>query len=244
MNFQSNVQQNCLTLHIKGHTPVRIGALSAVKNISWIILIALWVVTRFTQCCGSVTFWYGSGSAQWLTRWQKKIFFVIFCLLLFEGTFTSVFIDKKSTTSHKVEEIKNFLTFFACSWKDPDPDPYKISGSRRTNNIRIRIHNSLEPLVFFICMLSGQEERIGIRNVKGTNNHFFPRTKLRCPGSSSQTMGFSWLQDTSCHFTPGNKPRIRKSIIHWLINYIDSKAKCHPKNWPVKGLGSRVNQSL
>ena len=31
---------------------------------------------------------------------------------------------------------------------------------------------------------------------------FYPRTKLRCPGSSSQMIGFSWLQDTSCHLIP------------------------------------------
>jgi hypothetical protein len=44
-------------------------------------------------------------------------------LITFEGTFTSVFIDKKSKRSHKIVEIKDFLTFF-FRWKDPDP--YKI----------------------------------------------------------------------------------------------------------------------
>jgi hypothetical protein len=36
-----------------------------------------------------------------------------FCLLLFEGTFTSFFKDKKSKRSHKAVGIKVFLTIFA-----------------------------------------------------------------------------------------------------------------------------------
>ncbi len=63
-----------------------------------------------------------------------------FCLFVFEGyIFTSVFTfrDKKSKRSHKKVEIKVFLTFFACWWKDPgpykimtDPDP----GGPKTNS--------------------------------------------------------------------------------------------------------------
>ncbi len=62
----------------------------------------------------------------WLTRCQLKRSSSsnFFCLLLFEGTFTSVIIDKKSRRGHEKVEIKVFLTFFACLWKDPDP--YKI----------------------------------------------------------------------------------------------------------------------
>ncbi len=46
--------------------------------------------------------------------------------LLFEGTFTQVFIDKKPKRSHKIVEIK-VSYFFSCLWKnqDPDPGPYK-----------------------------------------------------------------------------------------------------------------------
>jgi hypothetical protein len=44
----------------------------------------------------------------------------------FESTFSSVFLDKKSKRSHKIEEIKVFLIFFTCRWKDLDPDSYKI----------------------------------------------------------------------------------------------------------------------
>jgi hypothetical protein len=36
-----------------------------------------------------------------------------FCLLLFEGIFTSFFKDKKSKSSHKAVRIKVFLTIFA-----------------------------------------------------------------------------------------------------------------------------------
>jgi hypothetical protein len=42
---------------------------------------------------------------------KKLIFFKqFFCVLLFEGTFTSIFKDKKSKRSHKTVEIKVFLT--------------------------------------------------------------------------------------------------------------------------------------
>jgi len=46
---------------------------------------------------------------------NKKLIFLIqfFCLLLFEGTFTSFFKDKKSKRSHKTVGIKVFLTMFA-----------------------------------------------------------------------------------------------------------------------------------
>jgi hypothetical protein len=40
---------------------------------------------------------------------QKKFF----CILLFEGTFSSFFKDKKSKRSHKTVDIKVFLTIFA-----------------------------------------------------------------------------------------------------------------------------------
>ncbi len=55
------------------------------------------------QCSGSMTFWCGSGSS---------VNFKFFCLLLFEGTFTSFFKDKKSKRSHKTVGIKVFLNIF------------------------------------------------------------------------------------------------------------------------------------
>jgi hypothetical protein len=43
---------------------------------------------------------------------KLKIFFLLIRVpVLFKGTFTSVFIDKKSKESHKIVEIKVFLTF-------------------------------------------------------------------------------------------------------------------------------------
>ena len=44
---------------------------------------------------------------------KKQILKKSFCILLFEGTFTSIFEDKKSKRSHKTVEIKVFLTIFA-----------------------------------------------------------------------------------------------------------------------------------
>jgi hypothetical protein len=45
---------------------------------------------------------------------KKLIFFIkFFCLLLFEGAFTSFFKDKKSKRSHRSVRIKVFLTVFA-----------------------------------------------------------------------------------------------------------------------------------
>jgi hypothetical protein len=44
---------------------------------------------------------------------KKLIIFLIFCLLLFEGTFKSFFKDKKSKRNHKTVGIKVFSTIFA-----------------------------------------------------------------------------------------------------------------------------------
>jgi len=92
-----------------------------------------------------VTIWYGSGFADpyhWFSD-PDPAFFVrgwqdptnnIFSSLLFEGTFTSVFKNKvKKKPKHS--RNRGFSYFFACWWKEPDPDldPYKIM---------IRIHNT------------------------------------------------------------------------------------------------------
>jgi hypothetical protein len=62
---------------------------------------------------------------------SKKLIFLqkFFCLLLFEGTFTSFFKDKKSKRSHKTVGIKVFLLFF---WM------IEGSGSGRPKNMWIR----------------------------------------------------------------------------------------------------------
>jgi hypothetical protein len=44
---------------------------------------------------------------------NKKLIKKVFCVLLFEGTFTTIFKDKKSKRSHKAVGIKIFLTLFA-----------------------------------------------------------------------------------------------------------------------------------
>ncbi len=44
----------------------------------------------------------------------KKCFNKFFCLLVFEGAFTSFFKDKKSKRSHKTVGTNVFLTIFAC----------------------------------------------------------------------------------------------------------------------------------
>jgi hypothetical protein len=72
------------------------------------------------------------------SRGQQKTKFLIqfFCLLLFEGTFTSFFKDKKSKRSHKTLGIKVFLLYLLDDRRIrmriyrilmflglPDPDP-------------------------------------------------------------------------------------------------------------------------
>jgi hypothetical protein len=39
------------------------------------------------------------------------------------GTLTSIFKDRISLRNNKTAEIMVYLNFFACGWKDPDPDP-------------------------------------------------------------------------------------------------------------------------
>jgi hypothetical protein len=89
---------------------------------------------------------YGSGSGscfflQWLTRCQQKIsfFFKVFCLLLFEVNLHNF---HKSKRSHKIEEIKVFLTFFCLLMERSGSGSRPVqnndeSGSGRPKNIRI-----------------------------------------------------------------------------------------------------------
>ncbi len=44
---------------------------------------------------------------------KTNLFFKFFCLLLFEGTFTSFFKDKKSKRSNKTVGMEVFLNIFA-----------------------------------------------------------------------------------------------------------------------------------
>jgi hypothetical protein len=72
---------------------------------------------------------------------KKLILKKYVCLLLFEGTFTSFFNDKKSKRSHKTVAIKVFLTIFLKMEGSGSISLTKGygSGSRRPKNIRIRI---------------------------------------------------------------------------------------------------------
>ncbi len=120
----------------------------------------------FQQCCGSMTFWRGSGSGcgsmplingsvsfylhHWPSRCQQKTkFFKKFsCVLLFEGTFTSFFGDKKVKKKSQNSRNQGF-SYYVCLMKEGSG-----SGSRRPKNmwirwirIRIRIRNTaFQPL--------------------------------------------------------------------------------------------------
>jgi hypothetical protein len=54
------------------------------------------------------------------TNFLKKLF----CLLLFEGTFTSLFENKKIQKKSQNSWNQDFSYFFCLMIKDPDPDPY------------------------------------------------------------------------------------------------------------------------
>jgi hypothetical protein len=69
--------------------------------------ILVWIRIRIR---GSMPLTNGSGSGScFFFRHEPRQKF--FCLLLFEGTFTSFFKDKKSKRSHKIVGIKVFLLF-------------------------------------------------------------------------------------------------------------------------------------
>ncbi len=125
-----------------------------------IYLTAIFVLTTHVrilgtsqQCCESVTFWYGSvpltygfGSGlfrQQLTRYQQKIsFFNVFFCLLFEGTFASASINKKSKRIHKIVEIKVFLFFFLLMEGSGSARAQKTYGSGFTT---LPLRSDLDP---------------------------------------------------------------------------------------------------
>jgi hypothetical protein len=77
---------------------------------------------------------FGSGSCffrQWQRRCQQKISLFQSFLLLLEGSFTSIFKDKKSNRNHKIVEIKGFSGCFCFMMEGSG------SGSRRLIDIRI-----------------------------------------------------------------------------------------------------------
>ncbi len=108
--------------------------------------ILVWI-----RICGSMPLSNRSGSGScyfhhWPSRGQlKPNFKKVFCLFLFEGTFTSFFKDKKFKKSDKTVGIKVFLTFLL------DDRRIRIriilltsgSGSGRPKNMWIRIRNTV-----------------------------------------------------------------------------------------------------
>jgi hypothetical protein len=103
--------------HCQGSTPQHVSVLFINrKGINW------------KQCCGSMTFWGGSGTSADPCLWpldldptiividlqevnKKLIYKKTFGCLLVEGTFTSFL--KKVKKSHKIVGTKVFLTIFA-----------------------------------------------------------------------------------------------------------------------------------
>jgi hypothetical protein len=68
------------------------------------------------QCSGSMTFWCGPDPSffhHWPSRYQQKTNFFqkFFCIVLFEGTFTSFFKDKKSKEVKKLYKSRFFYNF-------------------------------------------------------------------------------------------------------------------------------------
>ncbi len=119
--------------------------------------------TTFQQCCGSMTFWRGSGSGSgsaepclWLMDPDPAIFiidltmpankkliflFYFFCLLLFEGTFTSFLI--KSQKDSQNSRNQGFSYYFCMMIEESRSESGSIpltngSGSRRPKNMWIR----------------------------------------------------------------------------------------------------------
>jgi hypothetical protein len=100
------------------------------------------------QCCGSMTFWWGSGSGSadpylWLMDLypesdpdpaifitdlqdanKKLILKKLFCILLFEGTFTSFFKNKKVKKKSQSQGFSYYFCLMQGSrriWIRPDP---------------------------------------------------------------------------------------------------------------------------
>ncbi len=113
------------------------------------------------QCCGSMTFWYGSGSADpylWLMdpdpdpailvdlqNINKKLILTkVFCLLLFY----IIFQRKKSKKEVKKQLHSRFFVLFVLDERRSG------SGSRRPQNIRIRrIRNTVGNKTLFVWYL-------------------------------------------------------------------------------------------
>ncbi len=127
--------------------------------------------------CGSGSFYFH----QWPSRCQQNTNLKrkIFCIFLFEGTFTSFFKGKKLKRSHKTVEIK--VSYYFCwmfegsrsgagaaSGSTPLTNG-SGSGSRRPKHtwIRIRIRNTGVK-----CYISSKQQPLN--GWKASKNRFFP----------------------------------------------------------------------
>ncbi len=112
-----------------------------------------------SQCCGSMTFWCGSGSFYFHhgpSRWQQKtnFFITFFCILLLEGTFTLFPKIKSKKKSHKTVKNQGFSYHSCCmiagsgSGSTPLTNGFG-SGSGRPKNMWIRIRNTAGSIKIF-----------------------------------------------------------------------------------------------
>ncbi len=104
-----------------------------------------WVegVNRCTQlqCCGSVTFWYRSGSADlclWTVDPNPAIFVLdvqdankLFCFLLFEGTFTSLSMINVIKKSPPNSRNQGFSYFFCLIIEGSRPGSVPLTNGSR-----------------------------------------------------------------------------------------------------------------
>ena len=106
---------------------------------------------------GSCYFRHSPSRHQQITNLKKKFF----CSLLFEGTFTSFFKDKKSKRSHKTVGITVFSYYFCLLIKRSGSGSIPLTsgyGSGRPNNMWIRwiwirntanFHSDSDPIPIF-----------------------------------------------------------------------------------------------
>ncbi len=123
------------------------------------------------QIHGSMPLTNGSGSgfgSSYFRHWPSQdankknfFFFKFFCLLLFEGTLTSFFKDKKSKRSHKAVGIK-FIFYYFCLLVEGSGSirlsNESGSGSRRPKNIRIR-NTGWGSRACLVCRVEGAQHQ-------------------------------------------------------------------------------------
>ncbi len=92
-----------------------------------------------------------------IKKWVLLSFFPYY--RIYCGYIYIIFKDKKSLRSHKTVEIKVFLNFFACWWKDPDPYKWlrirsKTYGYGMLEFTRLIIF--LSEVILLVCAAAGR----------------------------------------------------------------------------------------